>query len=266
MRIIEKKARELDISKYKARSAVEADYHELIKEPVTIMHDGKVKVVYDKLPFDVEPYREALKRIKYQKSERTAGLKTISRIFGYSPRVTLRKDFCSVTSLAGEQPEEHDLICSLGSKIASVYLQRAPEVYASHEQVTKEKIADQWVIPNSPFTSGIINRNNPLKYHFDTGNFKNVFSCMVAFKHDVEGGYLSLPEYDCGIEVADATLLLFDGQEILHGVTPIKELSDEAYRYTVVYYSLRRMWDCLTVDDEVARIRKVKTERENKRL
>lgn len=265
-KIIPSKKRELNILDYKLRTASKSDFATLVTDPVTIMDGNEVKVVYDKIPFDVEKYRDAVLRIKYQESERTAGLKTVSRIFGYSPRNTLRKDFCSTTSLSGDHPEEHDLICELGEKIAAHYLATAPDVYLSHKQVAGEKLRTEWMIPGTPFTSGIINKNNPLKYHFDTGNFKQVFSCMVAFKKGCEGGHLSLPEYDLGLEIGDATVLLFDGQEILHGVTPFKLLEEDGYRYTVVFYSLRRMWQCLTVTDEVARIRNVKTERERKRL
>lgn len=248
------------------RSASTADYHELITEPVTIMHEGEVKVVYDKLPFDTSKYRAAFERIKYTTSTRTNGLKTTSRIFGYSPRVALRKDFCAATALATEHPEEHGLICELGRKIADIYLKRAGDIYKNHTLETKDRMSEDWVIPGTPFTSGIINKNNPLKYHFDTGNFKKVFSCMIAFKSDVSGGHLSLPEYDCGLEIADGSILLFDGQEILHGVTPIEKHTEDAYRYTAVFYSLRGMWECLTVDDEIARIRNLKTDRERKRL
>lgn len=188
MRFINKKQREIDYKNYKMRSASTADYHELITEPVTIMHEGEVKVVYDKLPFDATKYREALERIKYTTNTRTNGLVTTSRIFGYSPRVALRKDFCAATALATEYPEEHDLICELGQKVAGIYLKRATDVYKNHTQETKDRMSEDWVIPGTPFTSGIINKNNPLKYHFDTGNFKKVFSCMIAFKHDVSGG------------------------------------------------------------------------------
>jgi len=267
MKIIEAKLRELDYKDYKLRGANVSDFTTLVKDPVTLMHDGEVKVVYDHLPFDTTPYKEAFKKIKYQKTERTAGLKTVSRIFGFAPRVTMRKDFCSATSLSTEDPEAHAAIVELGQKIAGIYLQRAPEVFQKHSETLRENMKeDQWVIPNTPFTSGIINKNNPLKYHFDTGNFKKVFSCMVAFKHDCEGGHLSLPEYDMGLEIADNSILLFDGQEILHGVTPFKLLSDEGYRFTAVFYSLRGMWECLTVDDEIARIRNIKTQRERKRV
>lgn len=264
---IQIKSRNIDLKDYKLRSAVEADVTTLIKESCVLVEDGHIKVIYldlDEFNFDALPITKALESIKYQASERTGGLKTISRIFGYAPRVTLRKDFCSATSLIKDFPTEHDLICEYAKQITDIYRSINPEVFEQHMQESK-KVLKEWTIEDTPFTSGIINKNNPLKYHFDTGNFKNVFSCMLGFKKDIEGGYLSLPDYDCMLEIKNNSLLIFDGQNILHGVTPIKKRSEQAYRYTIVYYSLKAMWNCLPLNEEIIRIRKLKTDREFKR-
>jgi hypothetical protein len=119
---------------------------------------------------------------------------------------------------------------------------------------------------NSVFTSGIINKNNQLNYHFDRGNFRNVYSNMIAFKKDMGGGHLSIPEYDIGLEISDSSVSLFDGQKILHGVTPLKPLTEEAYRFTLVYYSLEQMWKCESPQEELERVKKLKTDSARKRL
>ena len=116
------------------------------------------------------------------------------------------------------------------------------------------------------YKSGIINKNNELKYHFDAGNFKGVMSNMVAFKGDVEGGHLAIPELDIALEIADNTLTIFNGQEILHGVTPIETQNEQSYRYTVVYYSLEQMWKCEPIDDEIVRIRESQQVKEKTRI
>ena len=67
-------------------------------------------------------------------------------------------------------------------------------------------------------------------------------------------------------EIEDNTILIFDGQSIVHGVTPLKKYSNDSYRYTIVYYSLEQMWKCDTIKEEVLRIRKLKKEREFKRI
>lgn len=255
---------EIDLSAYKQRTAVAEDFSELITESTVLLEDGKPIVVYQELDVDTAALVAALRRLNYQTTERTGGLKSTSRIFGYMPRNAVRADFCRVTSLAHEDPAAHVLICEFGKRLAEIYAQTLPEVFQDHEA----KLADvipEYRIEGTPFTSGIVNYNNPLKYHFDAGNFRDVYSNMVVFKQGVEGGYLSLPEFNVGFELKNNSVFLFDGQKILHGVTPIVKQTRDAYRYSIVYYSLQQMWKCQTVDDELIRIRRVKTERERKR-
>ena len=266
MQVIEIQKTDLDLNKYIKRSAIDSDFQKLITEDCLVTENGAPKILYKKIDTRLtNDIRNVVKSIRYDKGTRTTGLKTESRIFGYSPRNTIRKDYCSSTSLSYEQPEQNSVICNFGEYLSNLYKQYFPSVFESHEAIVKEKILKQWRIGDSPFTSGIVNKNNPLKYHFDAGNIKNVLSNMVVFKNDIEGGYLSCPEYGIGFEVADNTVILFDGQKILHGVTPIKKLSNKSYRYSIVYYTLQQMWNCLPLDKEVLRAQTIRTKRETKR-
>lgn len=267
MRVIEVKKRDLDLKEWIKRSAKEEDFETLIDEPCIVMVDGEIKIVYDHLQEDTTSVQKALQKIKYQTGKRSRGLVSTSRIFGYRPRNEMRQDFCSSTSLATEAPKEHDVIARLALTLETYYKKYNIEQYEKHAAEALEKIKESWRMnKESIFTSGIINKNNPLKYHFDTGNFTNVYSMMVVFKHDVEGGYLSLPELGLGFKLPNNSLFLFDGQGMLHGVTPIKRLTPQAYRYSIVYYTLKRMWQCLEINEEIARIRNQKTVRERTRL
>ncbi len=89
---------------------------------------------------------------------------------------------------------------------------------------------------------------------------------MPVFKSGIKGGHLALPEYGLGVELKDNSIFMFDGQSIMHGVTPIKYESPLSYRFSVVYYSLKRIWQCLEIDAELARIRQKKTKREKERV
>lgn len=267
MHTIELTRRPVDFAQYVRRSALESDYRTLITTDTLVTEHGVPRILYAKLPDTLTQYiRQACKNIRYDTSTRTSGLKTTSRIFGYNPRHAIRKNFCSTTSMAVEHPTEHAIICEFGKHLTELYATHFPDVYAIHESTVAAKVRDGWRIAATPFTSGIVNKNNPLKYHFDAGNLQNVLSNMVVFKRDVAGGYLSCPEFDLGFEVADNTVILFDGQNILHGVTPIKRLSPHAYRYSVVYYTLQKMWSCLPITEEIARARTVRLERERKRV
>jgi len=266
MHTVELTRKPIDYAAYVRRSALESDYSTLVTEDTLVTENGVPRILYATLSGDVTKYiRQACKNIRYVTDIRTNGLKTTSRIFGYSPRNVIRKDFCSSTSMATEHPQEHAVICDFGQHLAQLYAQHFPNVYAIHEDVVQERVHEGWRIAKTPFTSGVVNKNNPLKYHFDAGNITDVLSNMVVFKRDVGGGYLACPEFDLGFEVADNTVILFDGQNILHGVTPITRYGRHAYRYSVVYYTLQRMWSCLPITEEIARVRSVRVARETRR-
>ena len=246
---------------YVKRSAFDNDYKIFFKDNVTLIDQDteKIVAVYFKLPTKQFKLLLALQRIRYIKDVRTEGLKTQSRIFGYRPRETIRKDFCSSTSLATENQYCHNLVCEFGKELTKHYRHYCEKIFQEHKKITEEKILSDWIIKDTVFTSGIVNKNNPLKYHFDSGNFSNLYSNMVAFKHKVRGGHLVIPEYDLGLEIADCSVLLFDGQKILHGVTPIDYQGRNSYRYSIVYYTLKKMWNCEPLSEEIARVKRVKT-------
>lgn len=267
MREIQLKRKDIDLAQFVKRSALDSDYDQFIDDDVIAVDADTKEIIFihTRLDFPDTDIMWALNRIKYQENTRTAGLKTNSRIFGYNPRNVVRKDFCSAVSLAVDQPQEHAVVCKYGVQISALYSQFTPTTYAKHQQVMAAKVLDEWQIKDTPFTSGIINKNNPLKYHFDSGNFKNVYSCMAVFKKDIRGGYLSMPEYGVGVSLPHNSVFMFDGQSVLHGVTPITKTSNQAVRYSIVYYSLQQIWNCLPLSEEVARIRNVKTQRERRR-
>lgn len=265
------KRKKINLDEYIKRTALETDYEKLIDEPTILIDEdeGAVKIIYDQLEnFESDEVVRALKNIKYHEGKRARGLVSRSRIFGYRPRLEMRADFCSTTSLAVEAPSQHAIVAGLAKQLEEHYRKYDPAMYEKHKGITDSKVKKSYRMEGeSVFTSGIINKNNPLKYHFDSGNFNDVYSCMVVFKGGgVEGGYLSVPEYGVGFKLPNNSIFLFDGQGIAHGVTPIRFASDKSYRFSIVYYSLKRMWQCLEIDEELARVKKRKTDRERIRM
>jgi len=259
---IDVERRGVALAEYKKRSAVEDDYDRLITNDCALYEDGKLILLYITPTESLEWVRDVCNRIPYSLQSRTGGMVTTSRVFGFEPRKALRKDFCSATKLAGEFPREHTALMDAGKLIAQYYSDLNPSLYCYHDAMSEKNLNAQYRVDGMPFTSGIVNKNNPLKYHFDAGNYKAVWSGMITLKDGIEGGHLALPEFGLGIELKDSTFFMFDGQGILHGVTPIRRQRVDAMRYTIVYYSLKQMWKCETVTDELLRIRKRRTERE----
>jgi hypothetical protein len=245
---------------------LEKDCSRLITEPCVVMENGKPIIIYDMFQDAMARLAYAVKTTKYQTSDRVNGLKTTSRIFGFRPRTAIRNDYCSATSFASQQPEQHAIICEFGQKIAWQYQRRFPEEYQKQLETVQGKIRKEWIIPETPFTSGIVNKNNPLNYHYDAGNFDGVKSCMIVLKKGIQGGHLCVPAYDLRFDLKNGAVLMFDGQSILHGVSKITKADDFSYRYSIVYYSLKNMCNCGSPQEELARIRKMRLERELKKI
>ena len=261
----------INLREFVQRRASEQDCPNLLKDEFKLVdkESGKVVALYCRPKGEDDKFKdlfEACLKTKYQETYRTSGLKTTSRIFGYNPRNAIRKDFCSITSFATEQSEQHQRVLNGGALAAKYYALHNQELYDSHLSTTQAKIVDDYRLPDVPFTSGIINDNNPLCYHFDAGNFKDVWSAMIVLKDRIAGGFLSMPEYGVACEVANNSIFYFDGQSILHGVTPIRKLEPDSRRFSIVYYSLRAMWDCQPLRDEIARARMRREQVEQRRL
>lgn len=266
MKILEIQPKEIDISLYKKRTALDEDAEHLITEDTLITTNGIPVLLYCKLTQPTEALRWAVQTVKYSSSVRTRGLKSSSVVFGYTPKIAMRNDYCTATALANNQPKQHYVITEFAKSLTQYYQNSFPEVFHKHTEIVEEKIRGEWIIEGTPFTSGIINKDSALKYHFDAGNFKGVLSNMVAFKQGVSGGRLVLPAYNIKLEIEDNSLTVFDGQSILHGVTPFEKTAENGYRYTIVYYSLEQMWKCETITNELIQTRKRKTIRENNRI
>lgn len=266
--------RPFDKSKY-AESARDGDFDHLIVESTRVYireknGDEVLKIVYAEQPDDptLALIESVLDDVQYSKVTRLSGPKAETQIFGTRPAHSMKNNMqsCSSTRMAYTQPELHAIIASGAEVIAKIYERYNPELYLKHAAETKTKVREEYHMEQTAFTSGIINKNNPLGYHYDKGNFAGVWSGMIVYKRFIEGGYLSCPEYNIGFELKNRSLLLFDGQGIIHGVTPIVKLHPTlARRYSVVYYSLHKMWNCLPIQDEIQRANERRTAMERLR-
>ena len=204
MKTINLTKHEVEKKDFVKRPALRKDFKTLITESCILKHDNRVIGVYLVLPKTSKRLLKAIKRIDIGgRNKRSGGIRSESRVFGNSPRDTMRKDYCSSAMLAHDFHYEHEMICNYGAELAKHYKKHCPEMYNKHNDLAQQKVKPNWIIKDSPFTSGIINKNSALNYHFDTGNFQDVYSNMLAFKKHIGGGYLSLPEFNVGLEITN---------------------------------------------------------------
>lgn len=251
---------------FKHRRAEQSDCSIFINESttITLQDQNDPCLIYIK-DVEVDGLLDACSKIYIPTNVRGRGLVTTSRTFGYAPRNLVRNLGCRNSSLNIDSPEEHNSIVKCADRASFYYNRYANKVAKRHQSMTDNYLDSEYKLGESMFTSGVINKDNPLLYHYDKGNYTGVWSAMFAFKKDVEGGYLAIPELDIMLETSDRSLTLFNGQLYLHGVTPVVKKSKSAYRYTVVYYSLKDMWNCEPYKGEVEYLRQKRTYTEQKK-
>jgi hypothetical protein len=185
--------------------------------------------------------------------------------FGFMARVKIRKDFCRACEMARENPGASSFL-GRWAGIAGEFLEALSPPVAAAQRAQVETVKECWRLPGGLFTSGIVNRNSTLTYHHDGGNFKGSWNCMIALPQDIEGGELVVPEWGARLAFKQPCIVAFDGQRFLHGVAPFERMTGRAYRYTIVYYALQNLRLCGTPEEELARIKLVKTAQARKRV
>ena len=265
MKILQVSKRVIDPKDLLKRGALDEDSSIVIDSPTIVKEWDTVIAILDLLPVSVEPLTKAVKTIKFWTNKRTGWLLSTSKIFWYKPRNPIRGNFCTATALHRDNKKAHSVVCSYAKHLDALYNKYLPEWYKDHKEQVSEVLED-WKIKWSVFTSWIINKNNPLKYHYDTGNFNGVFSNMITLKKDIDWGHLIMPEYDLIFKLPNWSVMMFDWQSILHWVSPIRKTTKDAYRYTAVFYSLKSMRKCLEPTQETLRIKQNQTKLYRERL
>lgn len=192
---------------------------------------------------------------------RASGLRYAARTFGYSPRRPhYGRDGCRPTNLATETPDAHAGIVRFGEHLTRMLADTFPTIAAA-DRDTIEQVKPDWRLGETSWTSGIVNQSTDLPYHRDGYNFA-VWTAMPVLRRHMTGGYLHIPEYDVTVESRDGWAVFFPGYHLVHGVTPMRPTRDDGYRYSVVYYALRGMKDCLEHALEQDHAKRKRTERE----
>jgi len=251
----------------KGKGAGAMDYTRIFNSDTDVYIKGKKEIAFRILhKTNMQDLRWACLNVKYSKLPRTAGMVSHSTTFGFMPRRALLQDFCHSCSMAKKEPEQHFVFEHYAMYAQGHYAYLFPEQYCAQSDWVNANISNDWTIGDSIWTSGIVNKENYLAYHKDNGNEKNSFSVMFVFSKGIQGGNLVIPGLRIAFAPKDCVMLIFQGVKHLHGVTPIITMENDAYRRSVVYYTMGSMKNCGTPTEEVERIRKVKLQREVKRL
>lgn len=221
-------------------------------------------LAYLKAP-DMPTLRQVLRQTPMTTTYRSkSGMSNVSRTFGMAPRKPLQwREGCAPTSLARDEPVISAYLADYASRLGAMLGSFNP-VQEQADAATIQQVLPEWRLSDEAlWTSGVINKTSALPYHWDRFNF-NAWSAMVWAVRGVSGGHLHIPEYDLVVPCQDGAALFWNGNQILHGVTPITLRQKDGYRYSVVYYALRGMKDCFSYAKELEHAQHKRTQRETK--
>ncbi len=198
--------------------------------------------------------------------KRANGMFNRAATFGYRPRLPVyMQPGCSGNVMNVEQPELAGTFEAAATLVQPYYREHSPDRYERHLELARA-IDPAWRMGGADgmFTQGIVNHTTAHPYHTDGGNFPDVWSGMLVARRDTVGGELVVPEYGVRLACPHGFVVLFDGQRLMHGVTPIVPTGPHPRRFTVVYYALSAMRQCLPPDDEVAYAQAARTATERR--
>lgn len=195
---------------------------------------------------------------------RLSGFNNAHRVIGYTAPVPLRRRHgCSSCQFNSEEPSVAERTERIARRLWEIFEADAPAEAAAHRKLVDDQIHPDWHWGGAPWTSGIINRTAALPYHLDAGNLKDAWSAMLVLRRNTAGGLLHLPEYGIWIACPSRAVVIFPGQSVWHGVTPIVPTAPRSYRYSMVLYAKAGCRECGPMKDEARRAARVRTERES---
>lgn len=263
---IQLKLDDLNPKEWCGKYAEESHAAQLVDYDFTGWVDGEREILVKQLDIDNDAVWNALNEMKYAKDSRSSGMITNSCIIGYRPRIAFRNDFCGPTVPMMEKPKQVEEIIKILPQVEHYFEEYFPEVYQHQKTWVEQNVLPEYRIGDSVFTQGIINQTNRLAYHQDKGNLKGSRAIMLTFNRGTDGGNLVLPEFNVKLKPRNACMFVFDNLKRIHGVSPIRKLAENGNRFSIVFYTLKAMANCLPRKEEIKRFQQVKMEQARKRV
>jgi hypothetical protein len=230
--------------------------------PVVDENDETI-LIYAPYAGDLVAYRNAVLSIPMGLTARALAFVNASRTFGKATRrQAVKREGCRDAVLASEMPEAHDVLLDGAEACKQQLTHYLPGQVEHDQQVLDNEVGPEWrMYPEALWTSGVINYSSQLPYHKDRNNF-DAWSAMPVIRRGVRGGFLHIPAYGICVSCQDGMVVYFPGYKLTHGVTPMRKVAKDGYRYSIVYYALKGMKDCHTAAVEMAEARKRRIARE----
>lgn len=156
------------------------------------------------------------------------------------PRPHMRRPYASRSSVHSVKSADNFVkaMISLCLESEKIIKEIIPDVYNLQKKIFEDQIDKKWRFGNL-FTSSISNFNISAPYHTDAANIVGCVNVIIAKKYMADGGNTTIPDYGATVDSRDNSMLVYPAWKNLHGVTPIKLLSESGYRNSLVFYPLK---------------------------
>jgi hypothetical protein len=179
-----------------------------------------------------------------------------SGIAGYYDRST-RFPNCRLTAFTRHHFDKFKAAYPIVKLVDQKYAELMPEHYKRQRKLA-DNTAQDFVIPNTSFTTITVNKNYTTAVHKDSGDYKDGFGNLVALRDGTYTGcHFVLPRWGVGFDLQNGDLLLVDVHQ-WHGNTPMIKHEPKATRLSLVMYYRENMHKCGTMQQELNRARKRK--------
>ena len=179
----------------------------------------------------------------------------LSSIVGYFDRYT-RTPYCRLTRFTEQENEDWLKIVPLIKEIDNCFKENCPKTYKMQKEIADNSSQD-FVIKDTAFTTGTVNRNWQTAYHRDAANLDGGMAGMTLVgSGNYSGGYLVFPEYRVAVNVRSTDVIVMNNTHLVHGNTKLEGKLGNYNRISLVCYFRQGITKCGTMLQEVERAKK----------
>jgi len=171
---------------------------------------------------------------------RALGTSQMSAILGsIPPKPQFKRNYPTISSVHKNEKSQIFIKAMWGACLEAekIIKELAPHLHERQVELF-EDIKKEWRFGNM-YTGSISNFNISAPFHRDTGNIVGTVNVILTKRKNALGGCLNVPDYNATFEQADNSMLVYPAWRNVHGVTPIKQIAENGYRNSLIFYPLK---------------------------
>ena len=196
-------------------------------------------------------------RVKYKTEDgnvQSSSKRVHSGIAGFYDRSS-RSPYCRTTRYTRKNMDQFKKALPFIQKVSNYFKGLVPDRWRIQKQIV-ENTPEDFVIPETVFTTITVNKNFRTGVHKDAGDLEEGFGNLTVLeKGDYEGGYTIFPQFKIGVDCREGDFLGMDVHE-WHCNTEFYNQSDDWERVSLVCYYRTGMNECKSLEREQERKKK----------